>query len=179
MLVEDPQFLASETRMELWENLEEYLFTFVELGDRYSELLDGSPLVRHLWMGGSYVSSKLNPNDIDIVVFVDGKAEELLRASAFNNGQRGRKVKNDAKWLTRAFNRRRMQKEFKLDPHMLSYRPVPNSFSLQDDQIDERKYFEQRGMFDDWLQRCSPDGEKVAATEESAKQRRGYLEVQL
>lgn len=179
MLVEHPQFLASETRLELWENLEEYLLRFVELEEHYSELLDGAPLVHRLWMGGSYVSSKLNPNDIDFVLFVDDKSEGRLRASEFNNGQRGRKVKNGAKWLTQAFNRRMMQKQLRLDPHMLPYRPVLNSFRPEDNQDAERFYFEQRGRFDDWLQRCSPEGEKVAPSEESAKPRRGYLEVTL
>lgn len=180
MLVEASEFKDSPTREPLWDNLEKYLLRFEKLSEKYTELLEGRPLVHHLWLGGSYVSSKYDPDDIDLTVFLDAQGYEQLRGNSVDTDNQARKGKPGAKWLTEAFQRQKMYAEFGLEPHEVQYRPVPHVFRPTDLDLREQQYFQQRGRFDDWWQRCSPNGvHKVAPTLDTAKARRGYLEVTL
>jgi hypothetical protein len=50
-------FLHSTTRGKLWENLEEFLIELTKLGLRCV-----------VWVDGSYVTQKINPGDIDLIL---------------------------------------------------------------------------------------------------------------
>lgn len=169
MLVSAPEFEESTTRTGLWDGLHDYLDPFLTLEDTYVSALGGIPLIHSLWLGGSFVSTKLDPGNIDVTVLIDTRAESAVR------GRPG------SKWLTTAFqSRARMREKFGVSPLRIGYRPVAHIFEPERFSPDERTYFTQRGVWDDWWQRCRlPAGKDRSPSEESAAPARGYLEVRL
>ncbi|BCL29439.1 DUF6932 family protein [Streptomyces aurantiacus] len=169
MLVSAPEFEESSTRTELWDGLHDYLDPFLTLEDTYGDDLGGLPLIHGLWLGGSFVSAKLDPGNIDATVLVDTRAEHVVRG------------KPGSKWLTTAFQSRdRLKEKFGVSPLRIGYRPVAHIFEPDSFTPDERTYFTQRGVWDDWWQRCRlPDQDDRSPSEESAAPARGYLEVRL
>ncbi|MER5338845.1 hypothetical protein ABT030_00590 [Streptomyces mirabilis] len=167
-LVSAPVFGESATRPGLWEGLERYLVRFWSLDERYAEPLGDLSLVDRLWLGGSFASSKLNPDNIDVTVFVDHEAEKVVRSH------------EGARWLTEAFQREAIKKEFGLSPIRVRYVRVPSPFRTKELTQDDRLYYGDRGAWDDWWQRRrASDHIKDGPTVETAAARRGYLEVTL
>ncbi|MGW3953412.1 DUF6932 family protein [Streptomyces sp. NPDC004752] len=169
MLVRAPQFRGSATRGKLWTGLHDYLERFFALEDQYLDVLDGLTLMHRLWLGGSFVSAKIDPRNIDVTLLIDARAEHAVR------GRPG------SKWLTTAFKSRdSMKKTFGISPVRVGYRPVGHVFQPERMAPEERTYFMQRGVWDDWWQRCRlPDQADSSPSEESAVPARGYLEVRL
>ncbi|WEH16660.1 hypothetical protein [Streptomyces sp. VNUA24] len=169
ILVSAPKFADSSTRTELWDGLHTYLDPFLTLEDTYAGMLGGLPLIHRLWLGGSFVSTKLDPENIDATLLIDTRAERAVR------GKRG------AKWLTTAFqSRARMREKYGVSPLRIGYQPVAHIFEPERFTLEERTYFTQRGVWDDWWQRCRlPDHDDRSPSEESAAPARGYLEVRL
>ncbi|WP_413758129.1 DUF6932 family protein [Streptomyces sp. MMBL 11-3] len=169
ILVGAPAFEDSSTRTELWDGLHKYLDPFLTLEDTYAGDLGDLPLLHRLWLGGSFVSAKLDPGNIDVTVLVDLRAERVVRG------------KPGSKWLTTAFqSRARMKEKFGVSPLRIGYRPVAHIFEPDRFTPDERTYFTQRGVWDDWWQRRRLDGQDdLSPSEESAAPARGYLEVRL
>lgn len=164
LLVEE--FPQSTTRAGLWQGLDRYLARFFWLESHYQELLGGEKLVPALWLGGSFASSKLDPNNIDLTVLLNDRQATLLR------GQPG------VRWLADAFSRARVVREYGLSPLEIRYRPLPSVFMSERLPPPDQKYLRERGAWDDWWQRCRTFGvEEGAPTVESAAPRRGYLEV--
>lgn len=104
LLVADERFQASATRAQLWSGLDTYLSRFFDLEERHQGILDGSQLIHALWLGGSYVSSKIDPQNIDLTVLIDERAASAIR------GLEG------TRWLSSAFNRRARLAEFGVSP---------------------------------------------------------------
>ncbi|MFD4600239.1 DUF6932 family protein [Streptomyces sp. NPDC058464] len=169
MLVSAPEFEESATRTELWDGLHKYLDPFLTLEDTYATALNGIPLIHSLWLGGSFVSAKADPANIDVTVLIDTRAERTVRG------------KPGSKWLTTAFqSRSRMRQKFGVSPLRIGYQPVARIFEPERFTPDERTYFTQRGVWDDWWQRCRlPGTDDRSPSEESATPARGYLEVRL
>ncbi|MGW4875855.1 DUF6932 family protein [Streptomyces sp. NPDC004262] len=169
MLVSAPEFGESTTRTELWDGLHDYLDPFLTLEETCAAALDGIPLIHSLWLGGSFVSTKVDPANIDVTVLIDTRAERTVRG------------KPGSKWLTTAFqSRARMREKFGVSPLRIGYQPVARIFEPERFTADERTYFTQRGVWDDWWQRCRlPDTNDRSPSEESAAPARGYLEVRL
>ncbi|MGI5356371.1 DUF6932 family protein [Streptomyces sp. CA-252508] len=139
MLVSAPQFRDSPTRRTLWDGLISYLDVFLALEDTYEGLLNGIPLIHRVWLGGSFVSTKLDPRNIDTTLLIDTDAERSVRG------------------------------------HRVAHVFEPERFTPE-----ERTYFTERGVWDDWWQRCRlPDQEDRSPSERSAAPARGYLEVRL
>lgn len=146
----------------------QYLLRFEALADRYHDLLGDQRIVTLLWLGGSFVSTKQDPEDIDVTVFTDAQAVEALKS------------KPGAKWLTEAFARDKIRPTFNLDTFQINYRPVPAAFRVGEMAQEEIAYFRDRGRYDDWWQRLHPPGmDKQAPTLDSCVAARGYLEVTL
>ncbi|WP_432068479.1 DUF6932 family protein [Streptomyces sp. C10-9-1] len=162
-------FAESATRPRLWGGLVAYVDRFLALEDAYAEALGGTPLVHRLWLGGSFVSTKPDPRNIDTTVLVDVSAKCLVR------GRPG------SKWLTTAFqSRSRMREKFGVSPVRIGYRRVPRVFEPDRFTVEDRTYTTERGVWDDWWQRCRlAGGTDRAPSEQSAVPARGYLEVQL
>ncbi|MFE3990483.1 DUF6932 family protein [Streptomyces goshikiensis] len=167
LLVDSQRFAKSATRRDIWHGFESYLGRFFLLEEQYSALLEGSTLLHCVWLGGSFVSSRLNPSNADLTVFVNESSAQAIK------GQRG------AGWMTQAFKRQHTERLFSLSAIEVRYRPIRSVFQLDELEHPELEYLRQRGSWDDWWQRCRPPGEKDAPTLESAAPRRGYLEVTL
>jgi hypothetical protein len=169
LLVDAPAFGASVTRPDLWDGLTSYVLTFEAIQERLAGLLEGRPIIQHLWLGGSFVSAKLDPDDIDLTVFTDSQALEAIK------GREG------SKWIKSAFQRDKVRAEYGLEPHQVKYVAVPHVFRPQELTADGMEYFRDRGRYDDWWQRCHPPGvdAKEEPTVETAAPARGYLEVTL
>ncbi|WP_031510631.1 DUF6932 family protein [Streptomyces megasporus] len=169
LLVSAPIFQDSATRRSLWNGLQDYLYRFVALEDEHADLLEGRSLVHRVWLGGSFVSTKPDPRNVDATLLIDEHAEKEIR------GNRG------SKWLTNAFKSRdQVQRNFGVAPVRVGYRPVAHVFRLNRIAEEDRKYFMERGIWDDWWQRCRlPDGSDPAPSRTSAVPARGYVEVRL
>lgn len=168
LLVGDGIFNDSETRSRLWTGLESYLSRFFELEDRHGEAVEGIPLVHAVWLGGSYVSTKVNPQNIDLTVLIDDRTASAMK------GLPG------TRWLVDAFKRESRLAEFGVSPLLVRYRPIVSVFRAERLDAEDQAYLRERGAWDDWWQRCRSSGvDKSEPTIESAAPRRGYLEVTL
>ncbi|WP_420077019.1 DUF6932 family protein [Streptomyces sp. JL3001] len=165
LLVDHERFQGSDTRRQIWDGFESYLARFFVLEEHFGALLEGEPLIHRLWLGGSYVSSKLNPSNIDVAVLVNTPGEKRIKG------------KPRAGWMTKAFDRNDVLPEFRVSSLRISYRPVRSVFKSRTLAAEDQDYLRERGAWDDWWQRCRPPGAKGAPTLESAEPRRGYLEV--
>jgi hypothetical protein len=166
--VEDHRFRDSSTRPRLWSGLEAYLSRFFDLEDRHKDQVGPTPLIHALWLGGSFVSTKLNPSNIDLTVLIDEASAAAMR------GLPG------TRWLTSAFHRDARLQEFGVSPLRVGYRPIVSVFRPEALDSQDQAYLRERGAWDDWWQRCRPEGVgKTEPTLESAAPRRGYLEVTL
>ncbi|WP_445524689.1 DUF6932 family protein [Streptomyces cyslabdanicus] len=169
MLVSAPEFQESATRTALWDGLLDYVDRFLALEDAYADVLAGLRLIHRVWLGGSFVSTKPDPRNIDATLLIDTRAERAVRG------------KPGSKWLTTAFQSRdRMREKFGVSPLRIGYQPVAHIFEPERFTPEERTYFIQRGVWDDWWQRCRLPGQvDRSPSEQSAAPARGYLEVRL
>ncbi|MGI8335991.1 DUF6932 family protein [Actinomadura scrupuli] len=168
LLVDNSRFANSSTRRELWDGFGRYVNRFFSLEDLYPDLVSPGSLIHCLWLGGSYISTKLDPDNIDLTVFVDEDSASALR------GQTG------AGWLREAFSRGKVKEEFGLSTIKVGYRRIASVFQPEKLSSEDQTYLRDRGAWDDWWQRCRQQGiEKMAPTVETARPARGYLEVTL
>lgn len=168
LLVEESRFSSSQTRRRLWDGLEAYLSRFFDLEDRHRQVIGEVKLIHSLWLGGSYVSTKLDPSNIDLTVLIDEAAAGAMK------GLPG------TRWLASAFHRDARLEEFGVSPLRIGYRPIVSVFRPESLAPDDQTYLRDRGAWDDWWQRCRPSGvDKCEPTLESVAPARGYLEVTL
>jgi hypothetical protein len=161
-LVTDPRFGNSGTRSDLWLHFERYLARFFALEEQYADVLPG-PLLERVWLGGSFVSAKLDPRNVDATLLINQNAKNALKG------------KPGAGLFTRS--RDSVLEEFKVSPLFLNYQPVVNVFRLDELEESDRTYLAARGAWDDWWQRLRADGEPQGPSLETCAPRRGYLEV--
>lgn len=149
---------GSTTRSEIWSHFEEATTRLHEVD---------ADLIDRLWIGGSFVSNKLDPDDIDVTYLLDGAAYAGL-----SNAKKKRVTNFGKKGHLRAHANLRVD-AFVLATYLV---PVPFRDPLDDSQRD---YFLHRGMWDDWWlrTRTSPKGDEPLPDE--ARPARGYLEVVL
>lgn len=169
-LVTSPTFSASTTRAALWDQLSGYLAQFAEVIEQNRPTVVGDGLIQHLWLGGSFVSTKVDPQNIDVAVCIDDDVRERLK------GRPGSKFLRE-----HAFNRTKVSHQFEgLSPVEIPYTQVASVFQRGTLGARELGYLQARGAWDDWWQRCRdqsvPSGAPSAATTPA---RRGYLEVVL
>lgn len=167
LLVDHPRFEESTTRAEIWSGFEEYMSRFFALEEQFAEILEGESLVHCVWLGGSYVSSRLNPSNIDMSVLVDTASEQKIKGRPKSG------------WMVEAFSREKIKDRYKVSPLRVPYRLVESVFVSHRLPVEDQDYLRERGAWDDWWQRCRPAGEKTAPMLDTARPRRGYLEVTL
>lgn len=165
VLVEAPQFEeASATRRELFAGLVRYL---AEWESAQEVLMASRSLLRAIWIGGSFASAELNPNDIDVSPIIDAQYVDTFA------GRPGYKRVGS---LTR--HRPTLRERYKLDVFPIKWHPVVNILNSATWDNEDEAYVTDRGRFDDFWQRCRFNGSDIP-TEESCESRRGYLEVHL
>ena len=162
--VDHPDFAESLTRPDVWDGFIGYMTAW----QRLEEALAEQQLVMSAWLGGSFISMKRDPSNLDLTVIIDG---ELLESCVGKPGIGA---------LKKLTHRDRMLQDFLVSPCILRYcyfRSPFKSHIAGTPNIEE--YVSTRGAFDDWWQRVRPSGEaKGAPSRESAGARRGYLEVE-
>lgn len=161
-LVEAPRFNNSQTRADLWENFERYLSRFFHLEEKYAGILP-VPLLDRVWLGGSFVSAKLDPRNVDATLLINSAAKDALRG------------KPGVGLFTKS--RDSVLAEYKVSRLFLNYEPVVHVFRLNEMEDSERNYLAGRGAWDDWWQRRRNDGDPEGPTVDTCPPRRGYLEV--
>lgn len=162
-LVHDPTFSNSTTRAELWSQFERYIAQFFALEERYAASLD-VPLLDRVWLGGSFVSAKLDPNNVDATLVINREAKDALRG------------KPGAGLFTRS--RASVEREFNVSPLFLNYEPVVHVFRLDELEESHRSYLATRGAWDDWWQRLRGDDVlDPGLSANTCAPRRGYVEV--
>lgn len=157
-----PEYSSSDTRPEVWLGLRDYLAAWCA-----AEAELGAKLIRALWVAGSFVSSELNPEDIDVSPLYDA---EVVAACT---GQRGMgKVKR------LLGDRTAVARTFKVEAF-----PVPwkaHESTLLPDRLPpaDREMLAVRGGVDDWWQRVRPPGPKRPPEKPKNFAERGYVEVE-
>ncbi len=129
-----------------------------------TETLRQTVPVAAVWIGGSFLSTKAEPSDVDAIYIVPGNAFDALQddqdrqmVSLFSGGEQLK-----ARGLF-------------VDSYVFHWTPRASSGPQTD---PERQELMARGYWDDWLQRHKLD-RQVAATDEDALPVRGYVEVVL
>ncbi|MGC4903100.1 DUF6932 family protein [Micromonospora echinospora] len=150
--VTSASFEASTTRREIWEHW-----------SAVKDFVQSRIPTYTAWLGGSFVTAKLDPGDLDVTWLWDADAWDQLDPYAqqelapFASGQAG------------AANHR-----LRLDSYVIFWRghAMPNLSVIQVDP-----YFSSRGYWDDWWMRARSGSKEDPPKLEDANLRRGYLEV--
>lgn len=167
--VAHPHFTGSPTRQAVWDGFVAYMLAWRRLEDTLSSHLGGERLVMATWLAGSFVSSKFDPGNLDLTVFIDGD-----RAASCQE-------KPGIGQLKKLAHRDGMLARFKVSPCVVKYQYFRSPFLTQlAGNPLAQEYAMLRGAFDDWWQRARPDGvPKGEPTPETAAACRGYLEVEV
>ncbi|WP_285319707.1 hypothetical protein [Pseudarthrobacter sp. lyk4-40-TYG-27] len=157
--VRDPKFSTSTTRTEIYEDL---------LDAR--KMLDAvsQDLVELVWVGGSFVTGALDPDDIDCTFVINGPAFRALSS----NGKRDKVMKfNKNGWL-------RDRTGLRVESFLLIREPIANPWFKDGLNPDAVEYLSVRGAWDDWWMRVRSNPDKTAEPIlADAEPKRGYLEV--
>lgn len=156
--VDDPRFSGSITRNQIFEDL----LDAREMLDHISQ-----DLVEVVWVGGSFVTGVLDPDDIDCTFVISGPE---LRA--FSNTKRDKVMKfNKNGWL-------REKTQLRVESFLLVREPIANPWLKDGLHPDAVEYLSVRGAWDDWWMRVRSNPDKTAAPVlADAEPKRGYLEV--
>ena len=127
----------------------------------------GPDLIEAVWIGGSFVTGQLDPDDIDCTF--------VLSAPAF------RLLSNRKKSHIQAFNKKnaiRNKTGLRVETFLLLREPIAMPWSRTGLNEDAIEYVSVRGAWDDWWLRTRTNPDKGAdPVVEDAEPRRGYLEV--
>ncbi|WP_093579114.1 DUF6932 family protein [Geodermatophilus amargosae] len=117
------------------------------------------------WLGGSFLSETLEPNDIDCVWVVD---EGLLNTARADPETR--------RYLSLFANGLIRQDDMRVDCSILPWRPRPG---IEMEDARDQEYAMWRGYWDDFWQRVRNGPKGAPRTTADALPRRGYVEVVL
>lgn len=119
-----------------------------------------------VWLSGSFVSAKADPDDIDCLYLLP--EDKVNQVRLLNPA--------GALFLSRLAMGRELRNLFNVavDTYLLSWRPNPK-MSARDDL--DRQYQRQRGHWDDFWQRLRSGAKGNPPSLSDALPRRGYLEV--
>jgi hypothetical protein len=153
--VDDPAFTQSTSRLEIWEHFE-------SATEELRKILS----VAYVWIGGSFTTDKLDPDDIDVVYWAeDTKLEAVIDP------------KDQAVLNLFVMNQLRAQTGLRLDTRVCHWHVQPKA-ALQN-TLEHLRYVQLRGFWDDfWLRKLSgPKG--ALPVRPDALPKRGYFEVKL
>jgi hypothetical protein len=127
-------------------------------------------LLESVWIGGSFVTSKPDPDDIDCLFVLNGPAFDALPS-------------NSKRDKVRRFNRKGYLRDshgLRVESFLLVRIPFANPWERGGVHPDAAPYVQVRGAWDDWwLRTRTGEGPDDEPRLESAEPRRGYLEVAL
>jgi hypothetical protein len=152
--VEDAHFNGSTTRNDIWDH---YLLA--------RQALVGILPIAAVWIGGSFVSGKIDPDDIDVVWLLDG-----ANYPALTPAEQGILGAFATKGVLRA------NTGWRVDSFLLQWIPVvvPNPGHPM-----HVSYFYARGHWDDFWQRKRVAAGAALPASAGTVPQRGYLEVML
>jgi hypothetical protein len=169
--VASPRFAQSSTRASLWANLRTYLATWNSVWDELSAQRPDLAIDRWLhalWLGGSFISDRVDPRNIDLTLFTDGDAVA------------GCKGVPGAGKIVKLSNRDSALKHFQISPIVVQHEQIVSPFQPSQLTPRQREYLMLRGGFDEWWLRARPQGApRGAPTLETVQPARGYVEVLL
>lgn len=148
-----PDFACSTTRKVIWQH-------WLQAKDTLKSLVP----VHAAWLGGSFTTAKLDPDDLDVVFVVNGAATNAIT----NPAARQALVLFAASGL-------RALRGWRLDTFVLEWVPIAQPGELRD--VVDEEYYSWRGHWDDFWQRQRTGGKNDPITPADAVPRRGYLEV--
>jgi hypothetical protein len=159
--VDHPDFMGSTTRQAIWDGLISYLQAW-----RDSEEPFDQPILHTLWIAGSFISSEINPGDIDVSpVYDEGVLSDLAGSQGIG------RVK------ALVGHRKKLVDKYKVEPFPIPWRSLETTL-LPTSLLDhEQNYLAKRGGLDDWWQRVRPDDPKGPPLAPDVTSARGYLEV--
>lgn len=159
-----PWASVSATRGEIWDG-------FLKTIGLYRAIDPGLP--EAVWIGGSFVTNKVDPDDIDVTFLLREDRYEAL-----SNKKQHRVDRISARERGGAVSRLRAKLGLRVDCFHFVCVVAPWPWAA-DMSVDEATYFRTRGLWDDWWQRIlgGPKGSPASPTD--ALPRRGFLEVPL
>lgn len=154
VFVNDAQFSASTVREEIFGDLSQVIELFHAFAPS---------LIEVMWIGGSFTSSKPDPNDIDCLLVLD---QSVFTALSKTKQTKLLKLKRKD-YVRNKFN-------LKVEPFILVREEFENPW--EKDWVSDQAvhYLAARGAWDDWWQRV-----RNANGDSSSAPVRGYLEVTL
>lgn len=155
-----PAFSGSRSRVKVWEGFLRWLADWAQ-----AEADAGVEVLHSLWLAGSFISSELNPSDLDISpVISQGALDERA-------GQRG-----IGKLKRLVGHRERLRAQYGVDVFPLPWVPVDRLFGQGVQSVDGHKYLLRRGALDDFWQRIGPEN-PGPLVQPSCHAERGLVEV--
>lgn len=153
-LVAAERFVASTTRRGIWEH-------WLSVVEATRELVGE---VCCAWLGGSFTSTKLDPDDIDTVFVVESTRLDRVMAAADDRAQ----------LLAHIAESNLRNLGLRVDSYVLAWvvNPQPAPVTPEADQ-----YMWNRGYWDDFWQRVRSGGKGDPPCRRDALPLRGYLEV--
>lgn len=125
-------------------------------------------LVECVWIGGSFVTDKLDPDDIDCLFVLSGPAFDALPSQNKRN-------------KIQAFNKKNYVRDkfaLRVESFLLIRVPFANPWEKGGVHPNAAPYTQVRGAWDDWwLRTRTGEGPNDLPRIESAEPKRGYLEV--
>lgn len=157
--VDDPQFVTSSTRSQIFEDF----LAVVGLLRAFAP-----DLIECVWIGGSFVTDRLDPDDIDCLFVLHGPTFDALPSNA-------------ARSRVKRFNTKdyvRSQLNMRVESFLLIRVPFANPWTKGGVHPEAAPYTQVRGAWDDWwLRTRTGEAPDEPPRIESAEPRRGYLEV--
>jgi hypothetical protein len=159
--VDAPRFILSETRPKLWNGLLRYLDEWAEL-----ERDSGQELLHAVWLAGSFISSKVDPQDVDASPVHDETTQKVL--APLNAGKRLKRLIG---------HRQTVVKHFNVEPFPIPWARITSTLYPGRLTEVEQGYLAHRGAYDEWWQRVRPAGQARAPEPPDCLAARGYVEV--
>jgi hypothetical protein len=157
VFVRGEAFSGSASRSKIWSDWNDAL-----------ALLQSAVTVHAVWIGGSFTTAKLDPEDIDVTYIVNA------------NEVRGLQGKDELNIIGIFNTPGRVKSELRLDVDnfLIWWEYIPSPIALNPSQLRlQDLYYWARGHWDDWWQRARQGPKDSPPTVLDAVPRRGYLEV--
>ena len=155
------EFADSATRVRNWAGFLRYVEAW-----QGAEGMLGKKVLLGFWIAGSFVTSKLDPNDIDVSPIYDLQSLESANTKP-GSGQIKKLIGN----------RSSIVREFHVEPFPLAWNSTKSSLFPEKLPGHEKSYLLSAGGLDDWWQRLRHVDQNGAPVHSELVAEKGYLEV--